>query len=59
MLRMHNTVSEAKRRKPSPQCVTVDDKIATNLATKLSIQYHDPDDADDYVEGFLRLRRNS
>lgn len=38
--------------------VTVDYKIATNLTTKVSVQYDDPDGADDFVEGFVRLQRN-
>ncbi|WP_431320611.1 porin [Rhizobium sp. YTU87027] len=38
--------------------ITADYKIATNLTTKLSVQYDDPDNADDYVEGFLRFQRN-
>lgn len=38
--------------------VTVDYKITDGLATKLSVQYHDEDDGDDEVFGFLRLQRD-
>lgn len=37
--------------------VTVDYKIATNLLTKLSVQYYDPDNAAEQVQGFLRFQR--
>lgn len=37
--------------------LTTDYKIAKNLATKLSVQYYDVDDADGQVLGFLRLQR--
>jgi hypothetical protein len=38
--------------------VTIDYKIATNLTTKLSVQYTDPDNAEDQIGGFLRLQRS-
>ena len=37
--------------------VTVDYKVATNLLTKLSVQYYDPDNAAEQVQGFLRFQR--
>ncbi|KRB62645.1 hypothetical protein ASE04_00220 [Rhizobium sp. Root708] len=37
--------------------MTVDYKVATNLLTKLSVQYYDPDNAKDQVQGFLRFQR--
>ncbi|MBO9125432.1 MULTISPECIES: porin [unclassified Rhizobium] len=37
--------------------VTVDYKIAKNLLTKLSVQYYDPDNAPEQVQGFLRFQR--
>lgn len=38
--------------------LTVDYKIATNLAAKLSVQYYDEDKGDEEVHGFARLQRN-
>ncbi|WP_455269325.1 porin [Rhizobium herbae] len=38
--------------------VTVDYKITDGLKTKVSVQYHDEDDADDEVFGFVRLQRD-
>lgn len=38
--------------------VTLDYKIVTNLATKISVQYIDPDNAQEQVQGFVRLQRN-
>lgn len=37
--------------------VTVDYKVATNLLTKLSVQYYDPDNAAEQIQGFLRFQR--
>lgn len=38
--------------------VTVDYKITDGLKSKLSVQYHDEDNGDDEVFGFLRLQRD-
>jgi hypothetical protein len=38
--------------------VTVDYAITEGLKSKLSVQYHDEDDGDDEVFGFLRLQRD-
>ncbi|MDM9628487.1 porin [Rhizobium sp. S152] len=38
--------------------LTIDYALADNLSTKLSVQYHDDDEKDDQVFGFLRLQRN-
>ncbi len=38
--------------------VTIDYKIVEQLSTKLSVQYHDEDEGDDEVFGFLRLQRD-
>ncbi|NRQ14074.1 porin [Ensifer sesbaniae] len=38
--------------------VTVDYKITEGLATRVSVQYEDADDADDQVFGFVRLQRD-
>ncbi|WP_337271435.1 porin [Oryzifoliimicrobium ureilyticus] len=38
--------------------LTVDYKIVKDLAAKLSVQYYDPDNAPDQVQGFLRLQRS-
>lgn len=37
--------------------VTLDYKIVKNLATKISVQYIDPDNAQEQVQGFVRLQR--
>lgn len=38
--------------------LTLDYKIVTNLATKISVQYIDPDNAQEQVQGFVRLQSN-
>ncbi|MBB3594168.1 hypothetical protein FHX08_004571 [Rhizobium sp. BK529] len=38
--------------------VTVDYQIAEDLRSKLSVQYHDEEDGDDEVFGFLRFQRD-
>jgi hypothetical protein len=63
-LRTHNTALEAGVLEIACHGdewragITADYKIAENLATKQSVQCDDPDNADDYVEGFLRFQRN-
>jgi long-subunit fatty acid transport protein len=37
--------------------VTIDYQIVENLSTKISVQYLDPEDADDVTSGFFRLQR--
>lgn len=38
--------------------ITVNYKIVENLATRLSLQYHDEEEGEDQVEGFLRFQRD-
>jgi len=38
--------------------VTIDYRIADNLRSKLSVQYHDEEDGDDETFGFLRFQRD-